>query len=307
MWYEFEEFNTHKSKIKKIVIFVLLFIVALAIIIGSAFFAKTLLGKDEIGSNNEKEKQMANVKSENITNGKKRYLYKHDTERIKDFFLPKITEQSNEDVKNIYFSEEKQVYLTFDDGPSQTVTPQVLEILDKYNVKATFFVLGSRVDLNPEIVKQTYEKGHYIANHGYTHIYSSIYASPESVLDEYNRCSQAVKDAIGNQKYETSLFRFPGGSSGGKYAKVKAQAKQLLADNLIVSTNWNCLTNDAAGSNTAEEIMNSLLTSIGDQKSLIVLMHDASDKQLTADTLPQIIEYFKNEGYKFKTFYDVFK
>ena len=61
------------------------------------------------------------------------------------------------------------------------------------------------------------------------------------------------------------------------------------------------------GSKNEEDIMNSLYTSIGEQNSLIVLMHDASDKQLTVDTLPEIIEYFKNEGYEFKTFYDVFK
>ena len=245
MWYDFEEFDTKRSKMKKIAIFVLLFVLALVIVIISGYLAKSIVNKDIADSKNVNE-----VKTENKDNlvsvDEKRYLYKHNVELVRDFFLPKITENSNEDVKNIYSSDEKQVFLTFDDGPSQTVTPQILKILDEYNVKATFFVLGSRVDLNPDIVKQEYEKGHYIANHGYTHIYSSIYESPESVLDEYNRCSQAVKNAIGNQKYETSLFRFPGGSSGGKYSRVKAQAKQVLNENQIVSTNWNSLTNDAA-------------------------------------------------------------
>ena len=79
-------------------------------------------------------------------------------------------------IENIYNGKEgKRVFLTFDDGPSKDVTPHILDILDKYNIKATFFVLGNRVKMYPDIVKQEYEAGHYIANHGYSHKYSSIY------------------------------------------------------------------------------------------------------------------------------------
>ena len=77
-------------------------------------------------------------------------------------------------VKGIYSSDEKNVYLTFDDGPSPNVTPQILKILGDYNVPATFFVLGSRAELYPELIRQEFEAGHYIANHGYTHVYSPI-------------------------------------------------------------------------------------------------------------------------------------
>ena len=79
-------------------------------------------------------------------------------------------------INNIYNGEEgKRVFLTFDDGPSEAVTPKILEILDKYDIKATFFVLGCNAKAHPEIVKQAYEAGHYIANHGYSHKYSKIY------------------------------------------------------------------------------------------------------------------------------------
>ena len=83
----------------------------------------------------------------------------------------------------------------------------ILDLLKEQNVKANFFVLGSRVELYPQIVKREYEEGHYIANHGYSHTYSQIYSSTNSVLDEYNKTNQAVKNAIENQAYNTNIFR----------------------------------------------------------------------------------------------------
>lgn len=111
---------------------------------------------------------------------------------------------------NIYNSEKKRAFLTFDDGPS-TITPTILDVLKQEKVKASFFVLGSYVQAKPETVKRIYEEGHFIGNHGYSHVYSSIYSSPEAVLDEYNRCNDAVKTAIGVPEYNSHLFRFPGG------------------------------------------------------------------------------------------------
>ena len=95
----------------------------------------------------------------------------------------------------IYKSDTKRVFLTFDDGPSP-VTSKILDILKQENVKATFFILGSNVDSRKDVVKRMYEEGHYLANHGYSHTYSKIYSSPQSVLDEYNECNDKVKNAI---------------------------------------------------------------------------------------------------------------
>ena len=129
-------------------------------------------------------------------------------------------------VDNIYNGEEgKRVFLTFDDGPSKSVTPHILDLLKFHNIKATFFVLGSRVKLNPDIVKREYNEGHYIANHGYSHKYSSIYAKPENVIEEYNKTEAEIRKALNNQNYSSHLFRFPGGSIGGEYNKIKKSAK----------------------------------------------------------------------------------
>lgn len=232
-------------------------------------------------------------------------LASHDINLIRSKFLPKQLENPQETIKNLYFSEEKQVFLTFDDGPSKTVTIPILDLLKQENIKANFFVLGSRVELYPKIVKRAYEEGHYIANHGYSHKYSQIYTSPASVLEEYNKTNQAVKDAIGKQLYNTNIFRFPGGSIGGIYNDLKQEAKGLLEQNNIATVDWNALNGDSEGLRTEEALLNRVKETIQGKNSVVILMHDAADKTKTYNTLPQIIDYLKQEGYEFKTFYDI--
>ena len=141
-------------------------------------------------------------------------------------FLP-LNEQELENFSNIYkHQDNKRVFLTFDDGPSTSVTPYILDLLSEQNIKATFFVLGSKVEANPDLVKREYDEGHYIANHGYSHKYSEMYSSTQNVLDEYNKTNDLIKNAIGNQNYNSLVFRFPGGSSGGPYNDLKQELIQ---------------------------------------------------------------------------------
>ena len=221
--------------------------------------------------------------------------------------LPILTQKGRDNMENIYLSDEKIAYLTFDDGPSSNVTPQILNILDEYQIKATFFVLGCNVVRYPDVVKQQYESGHYIANHGYSHAYDAVYSSAQAVLDEYLKTQQSIRDAIGIQEYSCHLFRFPGGTGGAKYRKVKNEAKQVLSDNDILYIDWNALTNDAVGKPTEESIINDLISTVGTKNSVVILMHDNASKQLTATMLPQVINYLREQGYTFKTFYDVIK
>lgn len=219
---------------------------------------------------------------------------------------PKVlTTEEISKIKSIYKSEEKRVFLTFDDGPSKKVTIPILDLLKQENIKANFFVLGSRVDLYPDIVKRAYEEGHYIANHGYSHEYSQIYTSTNSVLEEYNKTNQAVRNAIGNQIYNTNIFRFPGGSVGGKYNDLKAEAKSLLEQNNIATVDWNALNGDAEGLKTEQSFLNRVKETVKNKNSVVILMHDAGDKTKTYNALPQVIEYLRQEGYEFKTFYDI--
>lgn len=237
---------------------------------------------------------------------KQEKLEELEKEKIKEM-LPQLTDEGKANLANIYHSETKRVFLTFDDGPSQTVTPKVLDTLKSEKIKATFFLLGSRVELEPDIVKREYEEGHYLASHGYSHVYSQIYASPQSVLDEYNKCISAIRNAIGQPEYNPHLFRYPGGYWGGKYASVKKEALQLLEQNDILHIDWNALTSDAAGAKTTEEFISELDKTVPKHNSVVVLMHDAGNKTATANALPTIIKYFRDQGFEFENFYSIIK
>lgn len=212
-----------------------------------------------------------------------------------------------ERVSHIYNSDYRRVFLTFDDGPSKSVTIPILDILKQNNVKATFFVLGSNAERYPEIVKRAYQEGHYIANHSFTHVYSNIYSSPLAVLDEYNRTEIAIKNAIGDQTYNSRVFRFPGGTSGGKYANIKAEAVNLLNQNNVAHLDWNALTADAAGLDNVNDMMNYVETTMGNKNSVVILMHDIGTKKSTYELLPQLIQALKEKGYVFENIYDILK
>ena len=232
---------------------------------------------------------------------------KQKEEEEKQDKIPILTDEGKQNIQNIYESETKRAFLTFDDGPSNN-TRDILNILDENEIKATFFVLGSQVQAFPETTKEIYEKGHYIANHGYSHIYSEIYQSPETVLNEFNQCNQIVADTIGVPEYNSHLFRFPGGLVGGKYAQIKVEAKSLLEQNDIVSIDWNSLTGDSEKVNPTEEyLMNNLQRTTDGKNSIILLMHDSQSKRITVDFLQTLIDYLKEQGYEFENFYNIIK
>ena len=208
-------------------------------------------------------------------------------------------------IPDIYNKDLKIAYLTFDDGPSQVVTPLILDVLKEEQIKATFFVLGSNVKKNPEILKRAYEEGHYIANHGYSHDYDKIYKNAKSVLEEYNKAEKAIREAIKNNEYSSNLFRFPGGYDGGKYANIKKEAAKLLNKNNISYIDWNVLTKDSQGANTKEKIINNIKKQTKDKGNIVVLMHDSSSKILTYETLKDVIKYLRDEGYTFDNFYSI--
>ena len=216
-----------------------------------------------------------------------------------------LTKEQLKAIDNIYDSKEKVAFLTFDDGPSSNITPQILDVLKKEDVKATFFVLGAMVKANPEVLKREKEEGHYIANHSYSHVYPKVYANENKPLEEYNKTNKIIQDALGDNEYQSNIFRFPGGSVGGYYDKLKKKAKKKFKENGISSLDWNCLTNDSDGANTKQAIMKNLKNTSKGKKSLVILMHDAPNKDLTAETLPDVIKYLREQGYSFKNMYDV--
>lgn len=188
----------------------------------------------------------------------------------------------------------KVIYLTFDDGPSKH-TLRLLEILEKYNVKATFFVVGSAaVGYLDDIVDQ----GHSIAIHSNTHKYEQIYANDEAFLNDIRTLRQTIYDYTG---VDTTLMRFPGGSSNTvsrKYcegimtrltAAVQAQGYQYF--------DWNVDSGDAGGAKTADEVFNNVIAGVQRQDISIVLQHDLYG--YSVDAVERIIVWGLANGYTF--------
>ena len=299
---QYEGYNIYSMKKyvdKKRITYIVIAIVAIIITLSMSIYylVDTTL---RVKKSKEFEKQIIEYNQQQQEEAKQKEIEKQAK-------IPKLTEQGKENIKNIYHTDKKVAYLTFDDGPSNN-THQILDILKQNNIKATFFVLGSQVEIFPETTNRIYNEGHYIANHGYSHKYSSIYQSPEQVLNEFNQCNQIVAKTINVPEYNSHLFRFPGGSVGGKYAELKKQAVTLLEQNDILHIDWNSLTGDSEKVNPTEEyLMDNLQKTTEGKNSLVILMHDAQAKKITAETLTKVIEYLQQQGYSFESFYDIIK
>lgn len=217
-----------------------------------------------------------------------------------------LTPEQLQKVKSIYSSSDKKTaYLTFDDGPSTNVTPLILDVLKQENIKATFFVLGTNATWNSDILKRMRSEGHYIANHGYSHKYDQIYKDYDSLMNDFNLCEQAIRNSLGEPNYKTRIFRFPGGSTGGKYASFKRDAKTQMQQQNITYLDWNALTCDAEGNTTKESILENLKNTTQGENNVVILMHDSSTKILTYETLTEVINYLRGQGYEFGDMYEL--
>lgn len=187
----------------------------------------------------------------------------------------------------------KVAYLTFDDGPSLMVTPRILEILDKYEIKATFFVVGRMAEIHPEMLQRIYQKGHSIGNHSYSHNYSYIYKNTTNFIGEINKTNGILKNVLG-EDFDSKLVRFPGGSFGkDRFIKACVDAGYEYYD-------WNALNGDAEGKRFSKDrLIKRFKETSKNKKNLIVLMHDTDAKDTTADALSEIIEYLIDQGYEF--------
>lgn len=225
-----------------------------------------------------------------------------ETDDIKPLEIPAVEE--NNDLMNIIEnsgSQRKMCYLTFDDGPNNTVTPKILDILRRYGIKATFFQVGTLIEANPDICRRVFEEGHLVANHTYDHTYSKIYENDESFLTEFNKTAELIQEITGESYFP--LVRFPGGSHNtGTYGEAKQKYKALLAQNGYYYCDWNVLSGDAESSyKTPEQLINRIKKTTTGKNQIVVLMHDAGNKKQTAEALPAIIEYLIGEGYSFST------
>ncbi len=201
-------------------------------------------------------------------------------------------------------SESKKVaYLTFDDGVSK-YTNEILDILARYNVKATFF--PNWKGNSDEKYKRIYDEGHAIGNHTYSHEYDDVYTSRDGFISEVNRLNEKIRQVTG---YTPVIFRFPGGSNNTvhkNYNKdIMQQAISALSDLGMQYYDWNVNSGDADSSKGASKdtiLSNVLARSTMDRA--VILMHDTNTKGTTVAALPEIIEGLIAKGYSFGTLID---
>ena len=193
----------------------------------------------------------------------------------------------------------KICYLTFDDGPSDN-TLEILKILKKHNVLATFFVMNTN---KIGYLKNIHEAGHTIGLHTYTHDYESIYKNTTTYFDDLLKISNKVYSITG---VKSKIIRFPGGSSNKvseKYSGKKLMPTIItqVAQKGYFYFDWNVDSTDASGNDVSyTKIRDSVLSAAKGRKSICVLMHDSAIKKSTVTALPEIIKGLKEQGYIFK-------
>jgi len=187
---------------------------------------------------------------------------------------------------------QKTVYLTFDDGPSK-LTSEVLDILKESNIHATFFVLGEQVKRFPELVTRVIEEGHALGNHSYNHNYEELYKGFSPFWSQIKQTEEAIRSVTG---LHTSLVRAPGGTAGhfdDTYFKLLKEGGYQVVD-------WNVDSGDSKRRGVpARDIIKDATTHINSDE-VVVLMHDGNGHAETVKSLPKIISYYKEKGYKFE-------
>lgn len=180
-----------------------------------------------------------------------------------------------------------KVYLTFDDGPSAN-TEKILDILDEYDVKATFFVVGNESKTAREALVQIVERGHTLGMHSYSHKYSEIYSSEEDFAADFEKLRSYLEEVTG---VSSNVYRFPGGSSN----TVSKLDMHLFIDYLkyqgVRFFDWNISSGDASKTQLpVDQIVENATKGIERRGTSVILMHDAAGKATTLEALPLIIE-----------------
>jgi len=271
-----------ESDIKLIIIKVVFFIfVALCVALGAVTQGKAMVAK----SDNKKLQAQLQTLQDSINK------YSEENDKLESEIENKQT-QYEVALENL-----KVAYLTFDDGPS-IHTLQILDTLDKYNVKATFFVnyKQGKEDLYKEIVK----RGHVLGNHTYSHAYTNIYSSKEAFIADIEKLDAELQKIT--EKEPSKIIRFPGGSNntfGGSIKFMSELAKEVTGKGYTFF-DWNVDSSDATKLTQSKDIIvNTILRDSKYVHHANILMHDADPKVTTLEALPTIIEGLKAQGFVF--------
>ena len=194
----------------------------------------------------------------------------------------------------LVWPEGRAIYLTFDDGPGPH-TQKLLDILDSYGVKATFFVKGTEY---PELMKEIVDRGHSIGIHSVTHIYEEIYVSPEAYFEDLYQMQQIIYENTG---IKTTLMRFPGGSSNTVSTDlckgIMTFLEEAVQDAGFQYFDWNVDSNDAGGARTVRKVSSNVIKGVKEELVSVVLQHDIHSYSF--DAVEDIIRWGLENGYTF--------
>ena len=183
--------------------------------------------------------------------------------------------------------EPMNVYLTFDDGPSEN-TLDILEILRNHNVKATFFVTGKEGEQAEAWYRAIAADGHTLGMHSYSHRYSTIYESVDAFKEDFTKLHDYLRDVTG---VESKFYRFPGGSSNQVSNTDVNEFIDFLGEKGITYYDWNVVCGDATSQiYTADELVENVMTDVVKYKNSVVLMHDAAEKDTTVEALEKLLQ-----------------
>ena len=318
-FYLYNAKNTHTAKIKLSLLPILVFIISLILIsVQIAFSWNNLLAKNEttntsqtIASTSQHEVQNTTKTTKSETNNTPATIdnNKNTTNTTETQAKPtenktnenktqtnKVSENKTAESKTTTSNGKSIAYLTFDDGPS-SITNSVLDILKKYNVKATFFVINSG-SYNKTTLQREVNEGHTIGLHAYDHNYAIAYKDDNSYLNGIDKLRAKVKADTG---FDSHYIRFPGGSSNTiskRYSKgIMSRITKTAKQRGYKYYDWNVDDDDAGRARTADDCYNNVVRELRPNRSNIVLMHDFGTNKKILEALPRIIEYCQKNGY----------
>lgn len=303
-----------KKRRKKLILFSFILIVS-TLSIGLLLRDKDVNVKAEYLTNNIEQNNKENVNNKELDDN---ISYETEIKEEKDNsgYLDLEEDENADDASKVlpetmykwdFYREDnrKVAYLTFDDGPSSKSTNKILDILERNNIKATFFILGSSIDSNnnaKETLKRIAREGHAIGSHGYSHKYSILYPNNrvniKAFIDDFKKNDDLLKSILGKD-FKTRLIRLPGGHASWNGTE---ELDKILEEKGIYQVDWNVLNGDAEGNNyTKEYLFERLKETLGEQETAIILMHDTDAKKSTVEYLQDAIDYLKEQGFEFRT------
>lgn len=277
------------QRLKKLIILILLTVIMIPCVCCAVLFVKVHRLDDTLQTMTDRLEKMENLL------GEQERLLRHMQEAAagagsQKEESPSVTEeapQEPEDAPGKVTEAGHKVYLTFDDGPS-IYTDDILDILDSYDVKATFFVVGKEDDASREALCDIVRRGHSLGMHSYSHRYRDVYESVDSFAEDFLKLQDYLYEVTG---VKSTIYRFPGGSSNTISTVDMQEFADYLEEQGVTFYDWNISSGDGGSTLlSVEDLVENSTKDITQRGTSIILLHDSAEKRTTVEALPTIIE-----------------